>query len=36
VIPIHKINEAYERMMRNDVLYRFAIDRASLKGGVRE
>ena len=31
VIPIQKINEAYERMIRSDVKYRFAIDMASLK-----
>jgi uncharacterized zinc-type alcohol dehydrogenase-like protein len=30
VIPIQKINEAYERMLRSDVKYRFAIDMASL------
>ena len=30
VIPIQKINEAYERMMRGDVRYRFVIDLASL------
>ncbi len=29
--PIQKINEAYERMERNDVKYRFVIDMASLK-----
>ena len=33
VIPIQKINEAYERMLRGDVKYRFSIDMASLKGG---
>jgi uncharacterized zinc-type alcohol dehydrogenase-like protein len=32
VIPIQKINEAYERMIKNDVKYRFVIDLASLKG----
>jgi uncharacterized zinc-type alcohol dehydrogenase-like protein len=32
VIPIQKINEAYERMVRNDVRYRFVIDIASLRG----
>jgi alcohol dehydrogenase (NADP+) len=32
VIPIQKINEAYERMLRSDVRYRFVIDIASLKG----
>jgi uncharacterized zinc-type alcohol dehydrogenase-like protein len=26
VIPIHKVNEAYERMLRSDVRYRFVID----------
>ena len=31
VIPIQKINEAYERMLRSDVKYRFVIDMASLK-----
>jgi uncharacterized zinc-type alcohol dehydrogenase-like protein len=32
VIPIQQINEAYERMLRSDVKYRFVIDMASLKG----
>lgn len=32
VIPIQKINEAYERMLQSDVKYRFVIDVASLKG----
>jgi uncharacterized zinc-type alcohol dehydrogenase-like protein len=31
VIPIQKINEAYERMRKGDVKYRFVIDMASLK-----
>jgi len=31
VIPIQKINEAYERLLRSDVKYRFCIDMASLK-----
>lgn len=31
VIPIQKINEAYERMLKSDVRYRFSIDMASLK-----
>ncbi len=31
LIPIQKINEAYERMLRSDVKYRFVIDLASLK-----
>jgi uncharacterized zinc-type alcohol dehydrogenase-like protein len=33
VIPIQKINEAYERLLKSDVKYRFSIDMASLKGG---
>jgi uncharacterized zinc-type alcohol dehydrogenase-like protein len=31
VISIDKINEAYERMLKGDVRYRFVIDIASLK-----
>jgi uncharacterized zinc-type alcohol dehydrogenase-like protein len=31
MIPIEKINEAYERMLKSDVKYRFVIDMASLK-----
>jgi uncharacterized zinc-type alcohol dehydrogenase-like protein len=31
VIPIQKINEAYERVVKGDVRYRFVIDIASLK-----
>ena len=31
VIPIQKVNEAYERLLKSDVKYRFAIDMASLK-----
>jgi uncharacterized zinc-type alcohol dehydrogenase-like protein len=31
IIPIQKINEAYERLARSDVKYRFSIDMASLK-----
>lgn len=31
IIPIQKINEAYERILKNDVKYRFVIDMASLK-----
>ena len=31
VIPIQKVNEAYERVIRSDVKYRFAIDMASLR-----
>jgi len=30
LIPMQKINEAYERMLRNDVKYRFVVDNASL------
>jgi uncharacterized zinc-type alcohol dehydrogenase-like protein len=30
VIPMEKVNEAYERMMRSDVRYRFSIDLATL------
>lgn len=30
VIPIQQINDAYERMLRSDVRYRFVIDMASL------
>jgi uncharacterized zinc-type alcohol dehydrogenase-like protein len=32
VIPADKVNEAYERMLKGDVRYRFVIDLASLKG----
>ena len=31
IIPIQKVNEAYERTVRGDVRYRFVIDAASLK-----
>jgi uncharacterized zinc-type alcohol dehydrogenase-like protein len=31
VIPIQEINQAYERMLRQDVKYRFVIDMSSLK-----
>ncbi|HZL55870.1 MAG TPA: NAD(P)-dependent alcohol dehydrogenase [Bryobacteraceae bacterium] len=30
-IPVQKVNEAYERLLRADVKYRFSIDMASLK-----
>jgi len=33
VIPIQKVNEAYERVLISDVKYRFSIDMASLKSG---
>jgi uncharacterized zinc-type alcohol dehydrogenase-like protein len=32
VIPMQKVNEAYERMLKSDVKYRFVIDMASLRG----
>jgi uncharacterized zinc-type alcohol dehydrogenase-like protein len=31
VIPIEKVNEAFERILKSDVRYRFVIDMASLK-----
>jgi len=31
VIPMQKVNEAYERLLKGDVKYRFSIDMASLK-----
>jgi uncharacterized zinc-type alcohol dehydrogenase-like protein len=31
VVPIQKVNEAYERLLKTDVKYRFSIDMASLK-----
>jgi len=34
IIPIQRINEAYERMLRSDVKYRFSIDMASLPASV--
>jgi len=34
VIPIQKINEAWERMVKSDVKYRFSIDMASLKAAT--
>jgi alcohol dehydrogenase (NADP+) len=30
VIPVQKINEAYERVLKSDVKYRFVIDMATL------
>ena len=33
LIPIQKVNEAYERTIKADVRYRFVIDNASLKQG---
>ena len=35
VIPIQKVNEAYERLLKADVKYRFSIDMASLGDGDR-
>jgi uncharacterized zinc-type alcohol dehydrogenase-like protein len=32
LIRMDQVNEAYERMLRSDVKYRFVIDMASLKG----
>jgi uncharacterized zinc-type alcohol dehydrogenase-like protein len=34
VIGIQQINEAYERLLKSDVKYRFVIDMASLKGAA--
>jgi alcohol dehydrogenase (NADP+) len=31
IIPIQQVNEAYERLLKSDVKYRFVIDMASLK-----
>jgi uncharacterized zinc-type alcohol dehydrogenase-like protein len=31
VIPIQKINEAYDRLAKGDVKYRFVVDMASLE-----
>jgi uncharacterized zinc-type alcohol dehydrogenase-like protein len=31
IIPIQKINEAWGRLLKQDVKYRFVIDMASLK-----
>jgi D-arabinose 1-dehydrogenase-like Zn-dependent alcohol dehydrogenase len=31
MIPIAKVNEAYERILRSDVRYRFVIDMTSLR-----
>jgi len=31
VIPIQKVDEAYQRLLKSDVKYRFSIDMASLK-----
>jgi uncharacterized zinc-type alcohol dehydrogenase-like protein len=34
IIPIQKVNDAYERLLKSDVKYRFVIDMASLKGAA--
>ena len=34
LIPIQKVNEAYDRLLKSDVKYRFVIDMASLKAGA--
>ena len=34
IIPIEKINEAYDRLLKQDVRYRFVIDMASLKNAA--
>jgi alcohol dehydrogenase (NADP+) len=34
IIPIQKVNEAYERLLKADVKYRFVIDMASLKSAA--
>jgi uncharacterized zinc-type alcohol dehydrogenase-like protein len=30
VIPVQQVNEAYERMLKNDVRYRFVLDMKTL------
>jgi len=32
VIPAAQVNQAYDRLLKNDVRYRFVIDGASLRG----
>jgi uncharacterized zinc-type alcohol dehydrogenase-like protein len=32
LVPIQKVNEAYDRVVNSDVRYRFVIDMKSLKG----
>jgi Zn-dependent alcohol dehydrogenases len=34
MIRMDQINEAYERMLKGDVKYRFVIDMATLKGAA--
>ena len=31
IVPMQSVNEAYERLVKNDVRFRFVIDMASLK-----
>jgi uncharacterized zinc-type alcohol dehydrogenase-like protein len=31
VVPMQSVNQAYKRLVKNDVRYRFVIDMASLK-----
>ncbi|HTP70206.1 MAG TPA: NAD(P)-dependent alcohol dehydrogenase, partial [Dongiaceae bacterium] len=31
IIPIQQINQAYDRLLKGDVKYRFVIDNSSLK-----
>jgi uncharacterized zinc-type alcohol dehydrogenase-like protein len=31
MVPMQSVNEAYERLLKKDVRYRFVIDMASLK-----
>ena len=33
VVPMQNVNQAFERMLKSDVRYRFVIDMASLKNG---
>ena len=35
LIPIQNINEAYDRLVKSDVKYRFVIDMASLQQSVQ-
>jgi uncharacterized zinc-type alcohol dehydrogenase-like protein len=35
VIPIQKVNEAYDRLLKSDVKYRFSIDMASLRSNPK-
>lgn len=33
VIPVQQVNQAYERLLKGDVRYRFVLDMATLQGG---